>query len=559
MAWFRDMKLQTRLLLVFSLMILVGALGIGLTLFRVNSLSASITLMERDASEMAALAEVQKLLLTQQKALADYAATGDTGYLTHYEEARYLAAEALNTARAVAGANYSDDMTAFVDDLWGEIDAYNVAASPIFDLDLTTDDGRAEAATLILDLDDQAAAINTELDAFIYDRSLLVEEDAIAGRALSSSTLAIGVVLLLAFTGLAAVAALTTNSIAEPIFNLTNAIVAFENKAYRPDMLADYVERKDEPGRLALAVDHMAQSIGAEAQRREALLNAANRFVPVSYLDFLQKDSIADINLGDHVSAEMAIMFTDIRSFSAMSEKMTAAENFGFINDYLSRISPPIREHNGALVKFVGDGMMSVYPYGVQDAVDAAIGQLEVVAKYNSERTAQGLPSTGLGVGLHIGAMMLGMVGEETRMQGDAFSDNVNLTSRIEGLNKFFGTNFILSQELYDCLPDPDAISMRLLAKVQVKGRQTPITVYEVLAGDFTDSDRFKQEMRQPFEQALQHYWAGALDAALPLFEEVATCNPEDVSAAYYFKEIQRVLSEGKPADWDGVVVMVSK
>jgi adenylate cyclase len=559
MGWFRDMKLQTKLLLVFSLMILVGALGIGVTLYRVNALSASMNWMAQDSEQMAHLAEAQALLLAQQKALAEYAATGDSNYLLRYEEARYLAWEALGTSRAVAEAHYANDMVDFVNGISDEVLVYNLAVDPIFDLAVTTDEGRAAALDLIAGQDARAVSINAELNSFIYERSLLVQVDALDGRELSSSTLATGVVLLLAFTGLAAIAALTTNSIAEPIFNLTNAVVAFENKAYRPDMLADYVERKDEPGKLAQAVDHMAQSISAEAQRREALLNAANRFVPVSYLDFLHKDSIADINLGDHVSAEMAIMFTDIRSFSALSEKMTAAENFGFINDYLSRISPPIREHNGALVKFVGDGMMSVYPYGVQDAVEAAIGQLEVVARYNQERTAQGQPSTGLGVGLHIGAMMLGMVGEATRMQGDAFSDNVNLTSRIEGLNKFFGTNFILSQELYDRLPDPESISMRLLAKVQVKGRQTPITVYEVLAGDFTESDRLKQEMRQPFEQALQHYWTGALEQAKPLFEEVARCNPDDVSAAYYLEETQRALSEGKPADWTGVVVMVSK
>lgn len=580
MTFFRNLKLQTKLLLLFSLMSLVGTFGVGIGLYRINDMRYQVDQLAEQSGLLADIADVQAQVLIQQKAVSDFAATGDALYLDRYLQARQLAADAMTRAQTAAAlTEYTPEEVAALEaegivavgwaplqagpaltQVGADMAAFDAAVQPLFDPEFAgPQEAQAAAASILAAEQARLDGVQRTLSDLVYSQRLGAEYAAQEGEFITNGAIRFGVWVLLIFCGLAVAAALVTNRIADPILNLTNAIVAFHNNAYRPAMLAEYVDRQEETGRLAHAVDHMAQSITREAQRQQQMLKAANRFVPVSYVDFLAKQDITQIELGDHVSGDMPIMFTDIRSFSALSEKMTAAENFTFINDYLKTISPAIREHNGALVKFVGDGMMSVFPFGVEDALQAAVGQLEAVARFNAERTAEGLPATGLGIGMHVGPMMLGMVGEENRMQGDAFSDNVNLTSRIEGLNKFFGTNFIMSEETRSRLPHPEQYEMRVLGKVRVKGRVTPIVAYEVMTGDFTASDGLKVETRERFEEALHGWWAGDFERALPLFEEVAAANPDDVTANYYRTESRRLLQEGAPEDWDGVLVMVSK
>jgi class 3 adenylate cyclase/CHASE3 domain sensor protein len=579
MRLFKHLKLQAKLLLLFSLVVLVGTLGVGMTINFINQLNTEMNDLAVRTRDLAVVAQVKTQIHRQQESVNEYVATDKIAALDQYIEARQLAIDALD--QAIASAKTAADDQAVEDKTADEF-----TREPVNELNLLMDvredltdynDAVYEAIlgpyeTLVAEaLDDDAAyalidseherleQIYTTLDRVSYSYTLESEDARTFGEQITVRGITFGMIVLVLFTALAVVAALVTNNIADPVLNLTNAIVAFESDAYRPDMLSGYTNRPDELGKLANAVDHMAQSITEYSQRQRRMLEGANRFVPVAYVDFLAKDDITQIQLGDHVSAQMPIMWTDIRSFSALSEKMTAAENFQFINDYLKTISPAIREHDGAIVKFVGDGMLSVFPFGVEDALQAAITQFELVAEMNRKRKEQGIPTTGLSIGLHYGPMMLGMVGEETRMQGDAFSDNVNLTNRIEGLNKFFGSTFVMSEELYREIDEPERYEIRKVGKVQVKGRQTPLMVYEVLSGDVTNSGSLKIETRAPFEQALRLWWNGAFDEALPLFEQVSRANPEDASARYYCTEAARLVAEGAPAKWDGVLVMVSK
>ena len=127
------------------------------------------------------------------------------------------------------------------------------------------------------------------------------------------------------------------------------------------------------------------------------------RFVLHEYLRFLSKESIIDVELGDHVSKEMAVMFSDIRSFTTLSESMTPQENFDFVNSYLRQVSPVIRNHTGFIVKYLGDGMMAVFPNGADDAVKAGIGKLKKVEEQNIERFEKGLLPIKVGIGVHFG------------------------------------------------------------------------------------------------------------------------------------------------------------
>lgn len=213
----------------------------------------------------------------------------------------------------------------------------------------------------------------------------------------------------------------------------------------------------------------------------EQVNRAYERFVPVEFTSFVGKKSIIEVELGDQISKKMAIMFSDIRSFTTLSETMTPQENFNFINAYLKRVSPLIRNNNGFIVKYLGDGIMAIFPGGVHDAIRAGIAKLKQVAKYNIRRQQQGFQRMSIGIGLHVGQMMVGMVGEQARMQGDAFSEHVSLAEELESLTKSYQVSFIISQDALNELPQPNQYDIHLLDKITIAGRKEVMAIYEVL------------------------------------------------------------------------------
>ncbi|MDM8559837.1 AAA family ATPase [Candidatus Parabeggiatoa sp. HSG14] len=289
------------------------------------------------------------------------------------------------------------------------------------------------------------------------------------------------------------------------------------------------------------------------------LTDSYSRFVPMEYLRFLQKERIMDVKLGDHVAKDMAVMFSDIRSFTALSEKMSAQENFDFVNSYLKRVSPQIRDNNGFIVKYLGDGMMAVFPNGADDAVKAALSKLKRVEQYNTERQAENRQPITIGIGIHVGHMMVGMVGEAARIQGDAFSDNVNLTSRLESLTKFYGVSLVISEETLNNLEDSSRYQIRFLDKVIVIGRTEPILVYEILDGETEGVMNLKLETQGYFEKGIRRYQSKNFVDAKSHFDEVLNKNPNDKAATFYVQRIDRLLTSGVPDNWDGVTSLTEK
>ncbi len=425
------------------------------------------------------------------------------------------------------------------------------------------EDENADPEAILSEIPDQIDQTAEALEAQVLalsdqDAQGLRSQVAAIQQSLQTNLL-FGQIALLVLAGFIIWGVYSTQKIAAPIENLTGAIVAFENNTYTPDLLEQDMQRPDELGQLARAVGSMAQSISESNRLKEQFLKAAQRFIPEQYLEFLEKDSITKVSLGDHVSAEMAVMFSDIRGFTTRSEKMTAQENFDFVNEYLQLVSPIIQKHEGFIVKFLGDGMMAIFPYGVDDAVQAGIDKARMVQQFNEQLAARGLPPISVGIGIHTGPMMVGMIGEELRMQGDAFSDNVNLTSRIEGLNKFYGTSMIISEDTLRQLPQPVTFHMRSLGKALVKGRTTPLGMYEVYEG-LSPADQARKEATKPdFERALGLYARGLFAEAGQAFSRVLETDPNDRTARTYLELCAEHLDRPLPAGWDGTIVMDSK
>ncbi|MCG8421326.1 MAG: AAA family ATPase [Proteobacteria bacterium] len=289
------------------------------------------------------------------------------------------------------------------------------------------------------------------------------------------------------------------------------------------------------------------------------LRNAYSRFVPPEYLGFLDKETIIDVHLGDHVSKEMAVMFSDIRAFSALSETMSPQENFDFVNAYLQRVSPVVREHEGIIVKYLGDGVMAVFPNGTDSALAASIGKLDTVARYNEQRQRKGYQRIQIGIGIHTGHMMVGIVGEAARMQGDAFSDNVNLAARLEGLTKHYGVSLLMSEDAYRSLRYEHGYSIRWLGKVQVSGRQEAISIYEVFDPDPDELRVAKRDTKAEFERGLAEYYNRNFAATITCMTRVLGHLADDFVAQLYRDRAAMYVEQGVAEDWDGVISMTEK
>ena len=155
-------------------------------------------------------------------------------------------------------------------------------------------------------------------------------------------------------------------------------------------------------------------------------------FVPRKFLTLLQRDNILDVQLGDQVQTEMCVLFCDIIAFTSLSEKLGPENSFRFINAYLSWISPIVRMNKGFIDKYIGDSIMALFP----NEADDAVAMQKAMAQFNEKFIAPGTPSIRIGVGVHIGKLMLGVIGESQRMETTVISDAVNVASRLERLTR---------------------------------------------------------------------------------------------------------------------------
>lgn len=212
------------------------------------------------------------------------------------------------------------------------------------------------------------------------------------------------------------------------------------------------------------------------------LNTSLERFIPKEVLSFLEKESIVEIELGDHCQKPMSVMFADIRDFTTLSESMTPEENFKFINSYLRRMGPVVRRHNGFVDKYLGDGIMALFPGDPRQAIDAALDLRQALLEYNQHRMKSGYSAIRMGIGIHRGPLMLGTIGENQRMDSTVISDTVNAASRLEGLTKKFSRDILVSGETVEALGLEGASDYQLdyLDEETVKGRSRPLKVYSL-------------------------------------------------------------------------------
>ena len=313
------------------------------------------------------------------------------------------------------------------------------------------------------------------------------------------------------------------------------------------------VRTNDEIGELTEGYNEMSGRL-KDYIENISLMNEANaRFVPKQFLEYLGKDSIADIQLGDQVQKEMTVLFSDIRSFTSISEQMTPKENFNFLNNYLGYMEPVIRNNNGFIDKFMGDSIMALFPDNTEDAINAAIEMRIKLIEFNHIISQFGQTPIDSGIGIHTGSLMLGIVGGEGRMEGTVISDAVNLASRLEGLTKLYGSSIIITEETLIKISDPTSYHYRFLDIVKVKGKKEAVYIFEIIDGDPEDIRELKAKTKDLFTQAIQAYKSKEFSQALDAFKEVVDINPFDMASLQYIQRCRKFIDLGFPDDWDGI------
>jgi len=301
-------------------------------------------------------------------------------------------------------------------------------------------------------------------------------------------------------------------------------------------------------------LEHLSSQIAVSVENAR-LATSYKRFVPREFLNLLDKRNIVEVQLGDQVEKDMTVLFTDIRNFTSLSEKMTPAENFAFINDFLSYMGPIIRQHNGFIDKYIGDAIMALFS-DHHDAVQASVAMLNTLKTFNQERPEREIR---IGVGLNSGTLMLGTVGEKDRMEGTVISDVVNLASRLEGLTKQYGVSIVVSNDTLERVSEQAPEHTRRLDILRVIGRSRPVEIHEIYEYESAAVRADKAAAAKVLDRALKLRSLREWGQAIELLESGLALFPGDGALQCQLKRIESLQADPPPVDWDGSVEAATK
>lgn len=297
-------------------------------------------------------------------------------------------------------------------------------------------------------------------------------------------------------------------------------------------------------------------------QREEALRHvyeATAKFVPYEFIGSLGHSVITDVRLGDHVEKIVTVLFSDIRDYTGLSEKMSPEENFRFVCSFNERMGPVIRRNHGFVNQYLGDAIMAIFPGNAFDALKAAVEMQVALSELNDERKRAGLSSIQIGIGMHSGPLIMGITGDHNRLDATTISDTVNTASRIESLTKYYKAGILISDSCYRQLQNLNSFHLRNLGLVQLKGKQEAIGIHECFSGNRKEELQPKLATLSIFNEGMQHYINRAFEQAKKAFAEVMELDPKDRTAEFFYTKSEELMNTGSSESWIGVVEMQEK
>lgn len=298
----------------------------------------------------------------------------------------------------------------------------------------------------------------------------------------------------------------------------------------------------------------------SETEAAVRLTRVFEKFVPKEFLKRIAPEGLEHLRFGKAENDFKTILFSDIRSFTQLSESYSPQELLDFLNSYLRKMNPTIMDHHGFVDKFIGDAIMAIFDrpgeanaFEALDAVDAALGMLAVLEEINAALSAENKERVDIGIGIHSGNVIIGTIGFEERMDSTVLGDAVNLASRLEGLTKFYGCSLIISDTTMQLLDTERRHLARELDRVRVKGRLAALHIYEIFDGDELRLREAKLKSRDDLVEGLRLYRDRQWNNALVCFDNCARICPTDPLARIYRDRCNHNSAKPPPPEWDGV------
>ncbi|MFM2163538.1 MAG: hypothetical protein RLZZ383_3050 [Pseudomonadota bacterium] len=283
-------------------------------------------------------------------------------------------------------------------------------------------------------------------------------------------------------------------------------------------------------------------------QAADRAAEALQRLVPMGLLDVLGAEGLEGLRAGVGQRATLTVLFLDMRGFTLRSERLGAEGSFRFVNDVLAAVVPVLREEGGFVDKYLGDAVLAVFPADGAGAMRAARRLHAAVHAFNATR--EGDDPLAIGIGIHRGEVMFGVVGHHDRVELTTIGDAVNFASRLQALTKPFRLATLVSDAVHPGPLDPD---MRDLGRIRVRGRDGVISVREIVDPQ-TVRAASSVEADAAFARGLQALEDREIASAAGFFADAVGRNPADRVARAYHRQVARWAVDGLPIGHDGIV-----
>jgi len=297
----------------------------------------------------------------------------------------------------------------------------------------------------------------------------------------------------------------------------------------------------------------------SEEREKKKVRGAFQHYLNASVVNELLKDP-AKLKLGGD-KKNLTVLFSDIRGFTTISEGLAPESLVRLLNEYLTAMTEIVFKYDGLLDKYIGDAVMAVFgapleqPDHALRACYTALDMMDRLKTLQKQWQAEGWPFVDIGIGVSTGDMVAGNMGSEMRFDYTVMGDSVNLGSRLEGINKEYGTNIVISQFTHEIVKD--VLCCRELDAVRVKGKKQPIKIYELLGRK--ENEEFWREPTNRFHAGLEHYKAARWDEAMAAFQSVLALSPDDFPAQLYIQRCETLKANPLEVSWDGVFTMTTK
>ncbi len=296
-----------------------------------------------------------------------------------------------------------------------------------------------------------------------------------------------------------------------------------------------------------------------EERSKKELRQTFSKYVSPQIVEELLRDP-KNLELGGR-KEKITVFFSDVRGFTTFSEKLDPKDLSDLLNSYLTPMTDLVFANRGTLDKYMGDAIMAFFgaPVPMADhakwAARCALQNLERLAVLNQELAAKNMDPIDIGIGLNSGECSVGNMGSQTVRNYTVMGDTVNLASRLEGINKEYGTHIIISEFTFEEIKD--TFTCREVDWVRVKGKNKPVRIFELVSEGAPSKEKLLSI--EYFNSGYQKYHKAEFAGAIGDFRKALEVFPADKPAALYIDRCQDLIDEPPPSNWDGVFVMKTK